>query len=171
MAKKTINFAGRTLDQNEFTRVVRQNTDKWISYQGLKPDEAAAFKESLNDILDGVYSGRYSVTDTGALSGKDPNTTTLSGKFRKGYDPNANVMGFLNNLAGRMKETSTQETEQKTTKSWNKASTMGQYISDAIFGEGNTFSKEQLTRWADNYDAANTEGIRGTTGRVNFIIE
>ena len=171
MAKKTINFAGRTLDQNEFTRVVRQNTDKWISYQGLKPDEAAAFKESLNDILDGVYSGRYSVTDTGALSGKDPNTTTLSGKFRKGYDPNANVMGFLNNLAGRMKETSTQETEQKTTKSWNKTSTMGQYISDAIFGEGNTFSKEQLTRWADNYDAANTEGIRGTTGRVNFIKE
>ena len=171
MAKKTINFAGRTLDQNEFTRVVRQNTDKWISYQGLKPDEAAAFKESLNDILDGVYSGRYSVTDTGALSGKDPNTTTLSGKFRKGYDPNANVMGFLNNLAGRMKETSTQETEQKITKSWNKASTMGQYISDAIFGEGNTFSKEQLTRWADNYDAANTEGIRGTTGRVNFIKE
>ena len=171
MAKKTINFAGRTLDQNEFTRVVRQNTDKWISYQGLKPDEAAAFKESLNDILDGVYSGRYSVTDTGALSGKDPNTTTVSGKFRKGYDPNANAMGFLNNLAGRMKEVSVPETEPKTTKSWNKASTMGQYISDAIFGEGNTFSKEQLTRWADNYDAANTEGIRGTTGRVNFLKE
>ena len=171
MAKKTINFAGRTLDQNEFTRVVRQNTDKWISYQGLKPDEAAAFKESLNDILDGVYSGRYSVTDTGALSGKDPNTTTMSGKFRKGYDPNANAMGFLNNLAGRMKEVSTPETEQKTTKSWNKASAMGQYISDAIFGEGNAFSKEQLTRWADNYDAANTEGIRSTTGRVNFIKE
>ena len=171
MAKKTINFAGRTLDQNEFTRVVRQNTDKWISYQGLKPDEAAAFKESLNDILDGVYSGRYSVTDTGALSGKDPNTTTVSGKFRKGYDPNANAMGFLNNLAGRMKEVSVPETEPKTTKSWNKASTIGQYISDAIFGEGNNFSKEQLTRWADNYDAANTEGIRGTTGRVNFLKE
>lgn len=171
MAKKTINFAGRTLDQNEFTRVVRQNTDKWINYQGLKPDEANAFKESLNDILDGVYSGRYSVTDTGALSGKDPNTTTASGKFRQGYDPNANAMGFLNNLAGRMKEVSATDTDSKSTKSWDRASVMGQYISDAIFGEGNNFSKDQLMRWADHYDAANDAGVRGTTGRVGFLKE
>lgn len=169
MAKNTINFAGRTLDQNEFTRVVRQNANEWIKYQHLKPKEAEAFQSSLDDILDGMYSGRYTVTSTGALSGKEQKQYAESKDFREGYNPDANAMGYLNNLAGRMKEVSATDTDTKSTKAWDRASAMGQYISDSIFGEGNNFSKEQLMRWADHYDAADASGVRGTAGRTQFI--
>ena len=169
MAKNTINFAGRTLDQNEFTRVVRQNANQWIKYQQLKPKEAEAFQNSLDDILDGMYSGRYSVTSSGALSGKAQGQYAESKDFREGFNPDANAMGYLNNLAGRMKEVSATDPDTKTTKAWDRTAAMGQYISDAIFGEGNSFSKEQLMRWADNYDAADASGVRGTAGRVKFL--
>ena len=179
---KTISFAGRNIDQNEFNRRARQKAAEWAQYQGLKGDEIADFNESLNDILAGISDGRYTITETGALSGKGPSsvgsynsktgqriddTNGGNSRRRRGFDPNSNVMGYLNGIAGAMNEGAAKSTSSSS--SSKKSSSLEQYISDAIFGEGNQFSSEQLMKWADAYDAVGADGKRGVAGRRQFI--
>lgn len=181
---KTISFAGRDIDQNEFNRRARQKANEWAQYQGLKGDELTDFNESLNDILAGISDGRYSVTETGALSGKGPgamgaydsrtgqrvdNAQRGNPRHRRGFDPNANVMGFLNGIAGSLSEGAAKK--KSGSSSGAKAMSAGQYLSNQIFGEGNNFSVEQLVKWADAHDAVGTDGKRGIEGRRNFIVE
>lgn len=180
---KTISFAGRNIDQNEFTRRARQKAAEWAQYQGLKGDEINDFNESLNDILAGISDGRYTVTESGALSGKGastPNTYKTStgarvddshggnSRRRRGFDPNANVMGYLNGIAGAMSKSGS---TSNSSSSKAKSTSMQQYISDAIFGEGNSFSPEQLVRWADAYDAVGADGKRGISGRRQWVAD
>ena len=180
---KTISFAGRNIDQNEFTRRARQKAAEWAQYQGLKGDEINDFNESLNDILAGISDGRYTVTESGALSGKGastPNTYKTStgarvddshggnSRRRRGFDPNANVMGYLNGIAGAMSKSGS---TSGSSSSKAKSTSMQQYISDNIFGEGNSFSPEQLVRWADAYDAVGNDGKRGISGRRQWIAD
>jgi hypothetical protein len=49
--------------------------------------------------------------------------------------------------------------------------TMGLYIGNSIFGEGNAASNEQLAKWIDAYDKQNSDGTRPTEGRKKFIDE
>ena len=181
---KTISFAGRDIDQNEFTRRARQKAAEWAQYQGLKGDEINDFNESLNDILAGISDGRYSVTETGALSGKGSSRANAynsqtgqrvddanggNSRRRRGFDPDSNVMGYLNGIAGAMSTGSTSSTSSRSSSASTK--TMQQYISDSIFGEGNSFSPEQLVRWADAYDAVGDDGKRGISGRRQWIAD
>lgn len=181
---KTISFAGRNIDQNEFNRRARQKAAEWAQYQGLKGDEVADFNESLNDILAGISDGRYSVTETGALSGKGSSRANAynsqtgqrvddanggNSRRRRGFDPDSNVMGYLNGIAGAMSTGSTSSTSSRSSSA--SAKTMQQYISDNIFGEGNNFSPEQLVRWADAYDAVGNDGKRGISGRRQWIAD
>jgi hypothetical protein len=46
---------------------------------------------------------------------------------------------------------------------------MATLISDAIFGEGNGFSEEQLNAWADAKDPNKEGETRSTKGRHKFI--
>ena len=180
---KTISFAGRNIDQNEFTRRARQKADEWARYQGLKGDEINDFNESLNDILAGISDGRYTVTESGALSGKGTSTANTyntrtgarvedsnggNSRRRRGFDPNANVMGYLNGIAGAM---SSGGYSRSSSNSSPRGTTMQQYLSDAIFGEGNSFSPEQVVRWADAYDAVGNDGKRGISGRRQWIAD
>ena len=180
---KTISFAGRNIDQNEFTRRARQKAAEWARYQGLKGDEINDFNESLNDILAGISDGRYTVTESGALSGKGTSTANTyntrtgarvedsnggNSRRRRGFDPNANVMGYLNGIAGAM---SSGGYSRSSSNGSPRGTTMQQYISDAIFGEGNSFSPEQVVRWADAYDAVGNDGKRGISGRRQWIAD
>lgn len=180
---KTINFAGRNIDQNEFTRRARQKAAEWARYQGLKGDEINDFNESLNDILAGISDGRYTVTESGALSGKGTSTANTyntrtgarvedsnggNSRRRRGFDPNANVMGYLNGIAGAM---SSGSYSRSSSNGNSGVKTMQQYLSDAIFGEGNSFSPEQVVRWADAYDAVGNDGKRGISGRRQWIAD
>ena len=180
---KTISFAGRNIDQNEFTRRARQKAAEWARYQGLKGDEINDFNESLNDILAGISDGRYTVTESGALSGKGTSTANTyntrtgarvedsnggNSRRRRGFDPNANVMGYLNGIAGAM---SSGGYSRSSSNGSPRGTTMQQYISDAIFGEGNSFSPEQIVRWADAYDAVENDGKRGISGRRQWIAD
>ena len=180
---KTISFAGRNIDQNEFTRRARQKAAEWARYQGLKGDEINDFNESLNDILAGISDGRYTVTESGALSGKGTSTVNTyntrtgarvedsnggNSRRRRGFDPNANVMGYLNGIAGAM---SSGGYSRSSSNGSPRVTTMQQYLSDAIFGEGNSFSPEQVVRWADAYDAVGNDGKRGISGRRQWIAD
>lgn len=180
---KTISFAGRNIDQNEFTRRARQKAAEWARYQGLKGDEINDFNESLNDILAGISDGRYTVTESGALSGKGTSTANTyntrtgarvedsnggNSRRRRGFDPNANVMGYLNGIAGAM---SSGGYSRSSSNGSSRVKTMQQYLSDAIFGEGNSFSPEQVVRWADAYDAVGNDGKRGIRGRRQWIAD
>lgn len=180
---KTISFAGRNIDQNEFTRRARQKAAEWARYQGLKGDEINDFNESLNDILAGISDGRYTVTESGALSGKGTSTANTyntrtgarvedsnggNSRRRRGFDPNANVMGYLNGIAGAM---SSGGYSRSSSNGSPRVTTMQQYLSDAIFGEGNSFSPEQVVRWADAYDAVGNDGKRGISGRRQWIAD
>lgn len=180
---KTISFAGKDVDQSELIRRARQKAAEWAQYQGLKGDEVADFNESLNDILAGISDGRYTVTESGALSGKGSSQPgaydTKTGqrvdanggnsRRRRGFDPDSNVMGYLNGIAGALTKSS--GTGSSASSSGKKAITASQYLSDQIFGEGNNFSAEQLIRWADAHDAVGADGKRGIEGRRNFINE
>lgn len=183
---KTISFAGRTLDQNELVKKARAYQTAWMDNQGLTGDMRKDFESEFNDILDGLTTGRYTITDSGALAGKGAGKASLYDKKtgaridgtngsanRRGteYSAAAHVMGYLNGMAGRLsdyKGSDTTETKSKSS-TWDKSKSMGQYISDQIFGEGNPFSKAQLVRWADNFDAVGADGKRATTGRTDFI--
>lgn len=184
---KMITFAGRQLDQNEFIRRAQSKAIEWMDYQGLKGDERTDFLNSLNTQLNDIVNGTQSVTEAGTITGgestsdnvykqrtgqrTDGNGFSLS--RRVGFDPNGNSSIFLNGIAGSMNEgiysTDKKDDNKKSSgKSWSKSS-IGQYISDAIFGEGNSFNQEQLTRWADAHDAIGADGKRGTSNRRAFI--
>lgn len=182
---KTIRFAGKDIDRNEFVRRAQAKTNQWMDYQMLQGDERTDFINSFNEVLQGIVDGRYSVSEFGKIQGipsyentykerngqrTDGKGTILSGR-RIGFNPYTNVETYLNGVANSLKNI--EQPAANKGKKWSNKTIISR-ISDAVFGEGNNQDPDensaQLLAWANQYDPLNN-GVRGTAGRKQFIRE
>jgi len=79
----------------------------------------------------------------------------------------------LNGIAGTIPSIEEQnaaaaQSTASTLKPFNP-STMGNYIGNEIFGEGNAPTEQQLQAWIDAHDKLGEDGKRSTDGRRQFI--
>lgn len=177
---KTIHFAGRDLDRNDFVRLAQSKANQWMDYQMLQGDERTDFMNSFQEVLQGVVDGKYTTSEFGKIHGipeeenyyKERNGQRTDGKGgflssrRVGFNPYTNVQTYLIGVANQLTPK-----KDKSLKEWN-SNTLRDIIGTSIFGEGNqqdpTKNPEQLLAWANQYDPLN-DGKRDTAGRQGFI--
>lgn len=187
--RKTIKFAGREIDQNEFVRRAKAKAEEWMDYQGLKGDQRTDFINEFNNQLSGIVKGTYSVNDVGEIEGATDTGTQYYGEqtgsrkknrkptgglipvvSRYGFNPSGNVATYLNGIAGAMNEQPKEETKTKKGKAWDSNS-MARHISNYVFNK-EEFDDELAKQWADaTGDVIGENGLRGITNRNAAIKE
>lgn len=181
---RTIRFAGKDVDAHKFVRLAQSKVQQWMDYQMLQGDERTDFLNSFNNVLQGLVDGTYTTSDFGRILELPYETKQYREKdgayqegekkwyhsARVGFDANANVETYLNGVADALDQVSTSDKkdEVKNKKKWSK-NTLYASIKNAIFGDGNEFSQEQLTAWADAHDPVGDNGTRDTSKRRNFL--
>ena len=165
--QKIIDYAGRTVDQDKFVQRAREKANAWMDYQGLKGSQRTDFLNEINSRLQSIVEGTNS-------SNSKPTAVAVSAKPNKksgkgGFDPVSNVDTFLNGIASVSTVGGTESKSKSGKLPFDKRNTMATLISNAIFGEGNGFSEEQLNAWADAKDPQKEGETRSTEGRRTFI--
>lgn len=158
--KKTINFSGKVIDQDEFIRRAQEKAVAWMDYQGLQGAERQSFLANFNNKIRSIATGQEDANDTEIVA-------VETNKVRNGFDPGASVDTYLNGIAGAMPESKTDENKPALLP--YNANTMGKYIQDSIFGEGHEVSEAQLNAWADAHDPYTKGQDRSTAARNQFI--
>lgn len=149
---KTLSYNDTTIDPKKFASIINGRGAEWLDYRGIKNSKKR--REVLDTIAayrDDILSGKLTFDDIS--SGDDAGM-------------------FIHGVASHMKPATTTETSTKKKKAWSKASSMADFMQDAIAGEGNPLTASQINTWANDLEGQYSgTGPRSTQARQAWINE
>ncbi len=147
---KTLSYNNTTIDPKKFANIVNGRGAEWLDYRGIKNSK------KRREVLDTIAAYRDDIL-SGRLTFDDINSGDDAGMF-------------IHGVASHMKPATTTETTTKKKKAWSKASSMADFIQNAIAGEGNPLTAEQIDTWANDIEGQYSgTGPRSTSARQDWI--
>ena len=180
---KTMKIAGLDINPAEFDSKANSNFTAWMDHQGLKGQQRQDALSVYNDTMRGILSGEYTLNENGQIDGiistgpryykaSNGNARTFGYNSKDiAFSPEESVRTYLYGVATHMKPKTTETATTTTTKkSWNKNTSLSEYIQNDIFGEGNAPSAEQINTWTDDVEGVYSgTGARSTEKRKAYL--